>query len=122
MKPDQNREKKLRKRCKWLRWSPQASEALLEGLIELVGILVLGGIGWGVVALIGVGADHWNVDFETLVIIGVAVSVHGVLLYVFEKTQLTLLVTVGTVLLLLGIVVGLGISFYAMKKYNKGIF
>ena len=86
MKSDQSCETKLRKRCKWLRWSPQASEALLEGLIELVGILVLGGIGWGVVTLVGVGADHWNVDFETLVIIGGAVLVVlGVTIWLMVK-------------------------------------
>ena len=58
----------------------------MEGLIELVGILVLGGIGWGVVTLVGVGADHWNVDFETLVIIGVAVlAVLGVTVWLCIK-------------------------------------
>jgi hypothetical protein len=31
-------------------------------------------------------------------------------------------ILVGTVLLVVGLVVGLGLSFYAMIKYNKGIF
>lgn len=29
---------------------------------------------------------------------------------------------VGTVIMVIGIVVGLGLSFYAMIKYNKGVF
>ncbi len=29
---------------------------------------------------------------------------------------------VGTAILVVGLIVGLGISFYAMKKYNNGIF
>ncbi len=33
-----------------------------------------------------------------------------------------ILVIVGIVLLIVGLVVGLGLSFYAMIKYNKGIF
>ena len=55
-------------------------------------------------------------------IIGVAVAVYGALLFMFEKTQLELYVIIGAVLLVAGIVLGLAISFYAMIKYNKGIF
>lgn len=55
-------------------------------------------------------------------IIGVAIIVYGTLFFIFEQTQLEFLMIIGTVELILGIVVGLIISFYAMKKYNHGIF
>lgn len=55
-------------------------------------------------------------------IVGIAMIVFGVLFFVFEKTQFDLYVTIGTVLLIVGIIVGMSISFYAMMKYNKGIF
>ena len=55
-------------------------------------------------------------------IIGLAMIVFGILLLIFEKTQLALLVIVGVVELIAGIVVGMIVSFYAMKKYNGGIF
>lgn len=55
-------------------------------------------------------------------IIGVALIVFGTLFFIFERTQLNALVLVGTVELILGIIVGTVISFYAMKKYNGGIF
>ena len=55
-------------------------------------------------------------------LIGIAMIVFGVLFLIFEKTQLDLYVILGTVLLIAGIVAGMAISFYAMMKYNKGIF
>ena len=55
-------------------------------------------------------------------IIGVAMIVFGAMMLAFEKTQLDLYAILGTVLLIVGIVLGTVISFYAMKKYNKGIF
>ena len=55
-------------------------------------------------------------------IIGIAIIVCGTLFFIFEQTQLEFLMIIGTVELILGIVVGLIISFYAMKKYNHGIF
>ena len=61
------------------------------------------------------------VGIGTLVM-GVAIIVFGAFLFAFEKTQLDRYSVVGTVCLIVGIVVGMSISFYAMKKYNKGIF
>ena len=61
------------------------------------------------------------VGIGTLVI-GLSVTVFGVLFMVFEQTQLELYVITGTVELITGIIVGTIISFYAMKKYNGGIF
>jgi hypothetical protein len=55
-------------------------------------------------------------------IIGIAMIVFGVLFLVFEKTQLDALAIIGTAELIVGIVVGMVISFYAMMKYNRGIF
>ena len=55
-------------------------------------------------------------------IIGIAVIVFGALLFIHDYTQLLALVIIGVVELIAGIVAGMAISFYAMKKYNGGIF
>ena len=55
-------------------------------------------------------------------IIGLSMIVFGILLLIFEQTQLTALVIVGVIELIVSIIVGTVISFYAMKKYNGGIF
>ena len=55
-------------------------------------------------------------------IIGIAMIVFGVLFFIFEQTKLELLVIIGTAELIAGIIAGAIISFYAMIKYNKGIF
>ena len=48
--------------------------------------------------------------------------VFGVLFLIFEQTQLEALVIIGVVELIASIIVGIVVSFYAMKKYNGGIF
>lgn len=55
-------------------------------------------------------------------IIGFAMIIFGVLFLIFEQTQLGALVIIGVVELLADIIVGMIVSFYAMKKYNGGIF
>lgn len=55
-------------------------------------------------------------------IIGLAMIVFGILFLTFEQTHLELFAIIGTVELIVGIVIGAIISFYAMKKYNHGIF
>ena len=55
-------------------------------------------------------------------IIGLAMIVFGILFLIFEQTQLESLVIIGVVELIASIIVGMVISFYAMKKYNGGIF
>ena len=55
-------------------------------------------------------------------IIGFAMIIFGVLFLIFEQTQLGAPVIIGVVELLAGIIVGMIVSFYAMKKYNGGIF
>lgn len=55
-------------------------------------------------------------------IIGISLILFGLLSLFFEKVNTPILTVIGTVELIVGVVVGLGISFYAMFKYNKGIF
>ena len=55
-------------------------------------------------------------------IIGLAMIVYGVLLYISEQTQNEAIVLIGTAVLIASIIVGTIVSFYAMKKYNGGIF
>ena len=52
------------------------------------------------------------------IIIGVGITVFGAISF-FENEILTLL---STIILIISIVIGMGLSFYAMIKYNKGIF
>lgn len=54
--------------------------------------------------------------------IGISLLAFAVLTMVSEHAQLNILVVIGSIELLIGVVVGIAISFYAMIKYNKGIF
>ena len=54
--------------------------------------------------------------------IGAAIILFGILFWIYEATTMEIWVIIGTVILAAGIVAGLGLSFYAMIKYNKGIF
>ena len=56
------------------------------------------------------------------VIIGISVIIFSIFNLVFEFTSKEIYITIGNVVMIAGIVIGIGISFYAMKKYNKGIF
>ena len=56
------------------------------------------------------------------IIIGISIATLGVFMYVHEKTQNSLYLIVGCIAFGVGFVVGLGINFFAMIKYNKGIF
>ena len=55
-------------------------------------------------------------------IIGLSMIVFGILFLIFEQTQLQAFVVIGVIELIVSIVVGMFVSFYAMKKYNGGIF
>ena len=55
-------------------------------------------------------------------IIGIAIIVFGILFFIHEYVQFSALVIIGSVILFAGIIAGMAISFYAMKKYNGGIF
>ena len=56
------------------------------------------------------------------ILIGIATIVYGALSFLAQMFHQDVLVTVGEMILVAGLVVGLGISFYGMIKYNKGIF
>ena len=56
------------------------------------------------------------------ILIGIGVIFLGVFMYVFERTQNYSYFIAGSIIFGVGMVVGLGISFFAMIKYNKGIF
>ena len=55
-------------------------------------------------------------------IVGVALMVFDGLMFVFEQTALQIILVIAPIILIAGVAVGLAISFYAMKKYNGGIF
>mgnify|MGYP003292000500 FL=1 len=55
-------------------------------------------------------------------IIGLSMIVFGILSLIFEQTQLQAFVVIGVIELIVSIIVGMIVSFYAMKKYNGGIF
>ena len=55
-------------------------------------------------------------------IIGLSMIVFGILFLISEQTELEVYAIIGTVELIAGIIVGMIVSFYAMKKYNGGIF
>ena len=56
------------------------------------------------------------------ILIGAALVLFGVLSYAADSLQNPIYETVGTGIMIVSFVVGLGLSFYAMMKYNKGIF
>lgn len=56
------------------------------------------------------------------IIIGIAVIVSVILKTAASSTGNPRFNTAGDVIIAAGLVVGLGLSFYAMIKYNKGIF
>ena len=55
-------------------------------------------------------------------IIGLALIVYGILLAIYNATHWEALTVIGAAVLIISMLVGLAISFYAMKKYNGGIF
>lgn len=56
------------------------------------------------------------------IIIGVAVIAFSAFTAIFDATQKQAYSLIGTAILIVGIGIGLVISFYAMSKYNGGIF
>ena len=56
------------------------------------------------------------------VIISVALLVYAACGALAERLDDGVLITVGGAALIVGLLIGLGLSFYAMIKYNKGIF
>ena len=102
--------------------------AILGAFISVLGIINMTG---------NISSLHWyhrqRITEETrkpfgklvgagTLIIGVALILFGVLNFTYEKTKISLLLYIGIAELIVGIVAGLIMSFYAMIKYNKGIF
>lgn len=56
------------------------------------------------------------------IIIGLGVIAFSIFFLLFEMTQVALYTFIGMALLFAGLIAGLIISFYAMNKYNGGIF
>ena len=56
------------------------------------------------------------------IIVGIGIIVFSVLSSVTLYTENDIFILVGTAVLIIGILLGLVISFRAMIKYNKGIF
>ena len=56
------------------------------------------------------------------IICGVGLLTMGGMSYLSERLQEELYLIIGSAVLIIGLVIGVGISFYAMFKYNKGIF
>ena len=57
-----------------------------------------------------------------MIIIGVSMIAMSALSFVAVLLQNNVYQTFGTAALIVGLIIGLGISFFAMIKYNKGIF
>lgn len=56
------------------------------------------------------------------IVAGSALLAYSVLTCIGNYTKVAALTVAGSAVLIAGLVVGLGISFYAMIKHNKGIF
>ena len=56
------------------------------------------------------------------ILIGVSLLLTAGLFFMARHTQETRYALLGDVVMAVGLVVGMAISFYAMIKYNKGIF
>lgn len=56
------------------------------------------------------------------IIMGVSIAAFAVLSAITFYTENDLFISIGTGLMIAGFVVGMGITFRAMIKYNKGIF
>ena len=72
-------------------------------------------------------AEEYKADFGKLMGIGTIVPGAGCILFgllsgLTELLNQHIFITIGSVLVVVCMVAGLGISFYAMFKYNKGIF
>ena len=57
-----------------------------------------------------------------IIIVGISIIVFSVLSSITLYTKNDIFILVGTAVLIIGIILGLVISFRAMIKYNKGIF
>lgn len=56
------------------------------------------------------------------IIIGISLILFGTLLFCAELSNNNICEYFGNAILIIGFIVGIGFNFYAMFKYNKGIF
>ena len=56
------------------------------------------------------------------IIVGATLSILGILTFISSITVNAIFETIGLIIFIVGLVVGLGFCFYALFKYNKGIF
>ena len=56
------------------------------------------------------------------IIIGICVFAFGGFAFAAEKLHNDLYILIGAIVMIVGFIAGLILSFYAMIKYNKGIF
>lgn len=56
------------------------------------------------------------------IIIGAAIIAATILTYIASALQKDIFSSIGEAIAIIGLVIGLGFNFYAMIKYNKGIF
>ncbi len=57
-----------------------------------------------------------------MLIIGVSLIIFGGFTFLANTLTNNIFIIIGSVILIIGLIVGLCLSFYAMIKYNKGIF
>ena len=72
-------------------------------------------------------SEENRLPFGKLVGIGTVICGAGVMLSsifsaLAEYMDNGVFITIGTALMIIGLVLGLGVAFFAMIKYNKGIF
>lgn len=56
------------------------------------------------------------------IIIGISLIIMGVLSFLASVLLANIYATIGNIVLIVGLIIGLLINVYAMFKYNKGIF
>ena len=56
------------------------------------------------------------------IIIGISLIIMGILSFLASVLFANIFATIGNIVLIAGFIIGLVINFYAMLKYNKGIF
>ena len=57
-----------------------------------------------------------------MIIMGISMILYGVLLFLTNYLQNDLLLVIANIDMIAGFVIGIGLAFYEMFKYNKGIF
>ena len=57
-----------------------------------------------------------------MIIIGASIVQFGIMSIVSEALKHAIFALIGSIILVIGVIVGLAFNIYAMIKYNKGIF